>query len=212
MRVLALLLFQLIRRPLAGTLHAREAFDIEFSMPLGELRSREGAADALREHARYVPTGFASEVCAAADALISRLEASAGDGIDATDRDGVLRITATESRPCPRFHVDNCVARLLSAYSGEGTVVLPDEAVDWGAFEELRAASLSNAEFNRRLERRTAWGARRLVQAGLGDFLILDGRSEATGRRGTVHRSPQKGARSLLLRDLRTVMSLTVEG
>ncbi len=100
-----------------------------------------------------------------------------------------VRLSVSESPPCPRFHVDRVHARLVSTWLGPGTEWIENRDCDrrW-----LGAASDA--------DRRLILNARRIQQAPEQAIVILKGEAwpEFQGR-GAVHRSPPSTGRRVFV-------------
>jgi len=95
-----------------------------------------------------------------------------------------LRLTALNKAMCPKFHVDQIPARLITTFQGNGTQWLPHEKVDrkildaktWGAADETSGLYLLDED---------------IQQTTTGDIAILKGEAwEGNEGAGLVHRSP----------------------
>jgi len=103
-----------------------------------------------------------------------------------------MLLVTVNTNMCRRFHTDMNVLRLLCTYYGEGTLWLPEEAVDRKALDSFKD--------NERIIRDHA-----LIQrVGTGSIAILKGAIYPAGdTKACVHRSPtieESGGRRLLLR------------
>ncbi len=101
-----------------------------------------------------------------------------------------LLLTIVDTDMCRRFHTDINHLRLLCTYTGQGTLWLPDEAVN------IKALKSRNTELE------IAKDKNQIQQAGAGDVVILKGALHPEGN-AVVHRSPtieSSGEKRLLLR------------
>ncbi|MBO1254385.1 DUF1826 domain-containing protein [Alteromonas sp. 5E99-2] len=83
-----------------------------------------------------------------------------------------LRLTATKSAMCPRFHVDNIPVRMVTTYLGEGTELIPNESTN---IDDIRR---NKGEFV---------GHKTLLEAF--DVALLKGSAFKEGHEGAIHRS-----------------------
>lgn len=98
--------------------------------------------------------------------------------------------SSIETDMCSRFHTDMNKLRLLSTYSGPGTLWLPEAAENRNAYQ--------SGEPNEQIIQNSAL----IQQANTGDVLILKGALYPNAN-AVIHRSPsiqEKGQKRLLLR------------
>lgn len=110
------------------------------------------------------------------------------------DRVG-LRLTALDAAMCPRFHVDNVPARLVTTFQGSATQWLPHDVVD--------RTQLGHANLGKHDGESSLFPCREdIQQLSCGDVALLKGEGwDGNEGAGLVHRSPslQVGEKRLLL-------------
>ncbi len=96
-----------------------------------------------------------------------------------------VRLVRAQSPMCPRFHVDRVTLRLVCAYEGAGTELLPHGQVD-RRFLGVALAPHASGEHPDLLRPGAS-----VVRAARGDVVLLKGEAWPGNRgRGCVHRSP----------------------
>jgi hypothetical protein len=99
-----------------------------------------------------------------------------------------LRLTATNSAMCPKFHVDHVICRLVTTYQGVATQWLPHYCVDRSKLGR-GSAGLNDHESG------LYQSESDIQQADCGDIVLLKGeRWEGNEGAGIVHRSPEPPA------------------
>jgi hypothetical protein len=96
---------------------------------------------------------------------------------------GRAELYVTDRDDCRKFHVDFYRARLLVTYSGPGTDLVPEDAVNRA---ELCREDFADAES---ANRAIVTDLRLIVRAAPGDAVLLKGHHFGSGR-AAVHRSP----------------------
>jgi hypothetical protein len=112
---------------------------------------------------------------------------------------GHAQLFVTGDDECPKFHTDFYRLRLLVTYSGPGTEIARENALD-------RSALATGGDDVTLANERIVRDERSIVRARAGDVVLLKGERFGSGL-AAVHRSPPIAAR----RRLRLVLKFTVE-
>ena len=101
-----------------------------------------------------------------------------------------LLLATVKTNMCRKFHTDVNSIRMLCTYTGQGTLWLPDEALDQVALNSIRKNQDIDPD------------QKYIQQVGTGDFVLLKGALYPAGN-PIMHRSPsieESGEQRLLLR------------
>lgn len=114
-------------------------------------------------------------------------------GEEACERDGqfwAVKLDINASSACIKFHDDNVDVRLVTTLVGDGTVIAPNDAVDWGLRQQGPPAASEEAEISS--EEHKAWNLRVVANdhpTEVGDVLLMKG-GKSNALHPCLHRAP----------------------
>ena len=170
------------------------------ALPLFDVSKRISEAQDLQGLATELP--LSTELREAAVAHAARLMETFRKALRWTPGALRLRLRCLEHVQCSRLHFDEVPLRLVCAFSGPGTLVLPERKAKRRNLEALyqmpleEQGAMSSVEWNRHLAHQQD-----LVQAPSGWAVLLKGSTYSSASPGVLHCSPPAAKRLLLQLD-----------